>query len=186
MDILEKLQDESQVIVVNADKNMVEVKMYEKVNNKWIPIMQTHGYIGKNGLGKEREGDWKTPVGLYEIGIAFGTKNDVQSNLDYYKLNEDMYWICDENSMYYNKFIDKTKVENDWDEIKNEHLIDEKIAYEYAIEIKYNKECERGKGSAIFLHCIKNGSTAGCVAIPSNDMKFVLENIKKTCKIYIY
>ncbi len=186
MDILENLKNESQVIIVKADKNKAKVKMCEKVNNMWITIMETEGFVGKNGLGKEKEGDLKTPVGLFEIGIAFGLKDDVKTNLDYYKLNENMYWVCDENSKYYNQFIDTTKVEKDWEDIKNEHLIDENIAYEYAIEIKYNKECVKGKGSAIFLHCIKNGPTAGCVAIPSKDMKFILENIKKNGRVYIY
>lgn len=191
MNIFEKLQDETQVIIVKVDEktqnlNVADVKMCEKVNNKWITIMKTNGFIGKNGLGKEKEGDLKTPVGLYEIGIAFGIKDDVNTKLDYYVLTPNMYWICDENSKYYNKFIDKTKVEKDWNESKNEHLIEEKIAYKYAIEIKYNKECKIGKGSAIFIHCIKNGPTAGCVAIPTADMKFILENINRDAKIYIY
>lgn len=189
MDILNKLQNETQVIIVKADEtniNKAKVKMCVKVNNKWITIMETEGFIGKNGLGKEKEGDLKTPVGLYEIGIAFGTKDNVKTKLDYYKLDENMYWVCDENSKYYNQFIDITKVEKDWEDSCNEHLIEEVIAYEYAIEIKYNKECEKKKGSAIFLHCIKNGSTAGCVAISTEDMKFVLENINRDAKIYIY
>ncbi len=34
--------------------------MCEKVNNKWITIMETDGFIGKEWFrGKEREGDLK-------------------------------------------------------------------------------------------------------------------------------
>lgn len=196
----------------DIENSKTKVYMCEKVNNKWITIMETNGFIGKNGLGKEREGDLKTPIGLYEIGIAFGTADieQIDTKLDYYKLNENMYWICDSNSKYYNQFIDTNniksdniniqkidnsetnnlkigniKLEPDWDNSKNEHLIEEDIAYAFAIEIKYNKEAIPGKGSAIFLHCIKNGPTAGCVSISKECMKFVLENIEKNTKIYI-
>lgn len=173
----------------DIENSKAKVYMCEKVNNKWITIMETDGFIGKNGLGKEREGDLKTPIGLYEIGIAFGTADIEQINtkLDYYKLNENMYWICDSNSKYYNQFIytNNIKSEPDWDNSKNEHLIEEDIAYAFAIEIKYNKEAIPKKGSAIFLHCIKNGPTAGCVSISKECMKFVLENIEKNTKIYI-
>ena len=31
------------------------------------------------------------------------------------------------------------------------------------------------KGSAIFLHCISGKYTAGCVAIPENDMFIILK-----------
>lgn len=179
------LKKENQIILVYAKETRAKVYMCNKVDNKWITIMETEGYIGKNGLGKEKEGDLKTPIGLYNIGIAFGIKNDVKTELEYYKLNENMYWVCDESSKYYNKFVDIKSCEQDFDIKKTEHLIDEKIAYEYAIEIKYNSELIPEKGSAIFLHCIKNGPTAGCVSVDKNSMKFILENIKKNTKIYI-
>lgn len=209
-------KNESQIILVNVTNNtndkttclpscLAKVYMCEKVNNKWITIMETDGFIGKNGLGKEREGDLKTPIGLYDIGIAFGTENNITTKLDYYKLDENMYWVCDPNSKYYNQIVDCSKfkkydeknleqingkgeinLKKDWDDSKTEHLIEEDIAYKYALEIKYNKEAIPAKGSAIFLHCIKNGPTAGCVSINKDSMKFVLENINRDAKIYIY
>jgi L,D-peptidoglycan transpeptidase YkuD (ErfK/YbiS/YcfS/YnhG family) len=35
------------------------------------------------------------------------------------------------------------------------------------------------------LHCIKNGLTAGCIAIDKEAMKIVMENIDKQTKIKI-
>ena len=179
------LQNEEQILIVHASGTRAKVYMCNKVDNKWITIMETEGFIGKNGLGKEKEGDLKTPVGLYNIGIAFGFGKDINTELDYYKLNENMYWVCDSNSKKYNQLVDITVEKTDFDTTKSEHLIDENIAYEYAIEIKYNAELAPGKGSAIFLHCIKNGPTAGCVSIDRKSMKFILNHIKKNTKIYI-
>lgn len=180
------LQGLKQLIVVEVQNvNNANIKMLEKVDNMWKTIMETQGYIGKNGLGKLQEGDMKTPIGEFELGIAFGTHSNVKTKLEYYTLDENMYWVCDSNSKYYNEFVDETKIKSDWDNSKNEHLIEEDIAYEYAIEIKYNKEKISEKGSAIFLHCIKNGPTAGCVSISKDSMKFVIENINRDTRIYI-
>lgn len=177
--------ENSSLILVEANGVNAKVYLCEKVNNMWKTIMETDGFIGKNGLGKEFEGDLKTPVGEFELGLAFGVNEVVNTELEYYKLNENMYWVCDSNSKYYNEFVDCTKVEKDWNYKECEHLIDENIAYEYAIEIKYNKEKSKGKGSAIFLHCIKNGPTAGCVSISKEKMKFLLENVRKDTRIRI-
>lgn len=182
---LEIFKGQNQIILVYAKGINAKVYMCEKVDNTWKTIMETEGYIGKNGLGKEYEGDMKTPIGIYKLGIAFGIHNNVKTQLDYITLNENMYWIGDSNSKYYNQFIETTKNQTDWNNSKNEHLIDENIAYEYAIEIKYNEDGIKNKGSAIFLHCIKNGATAGCVSIPSDKMKFVLNNVKRDTCIYI-
>lgn len=179
------LKNEKQTLIVYATGTRAKVYMCNKVDDKWITIMETEGFIGKNGLGKEKEGDLKTPVGLYNIGIAFGFEKDMSTELDYYKLNENMYWVCDSNSKKYNQLVDITVDKTDFDITKSEHLIDENIAYEYAIEIKYNAELVPEKGSAIFLHCIKNGPTAGCISIDRESMKFILNHIKKNTKIYI-
>ena len=38
----------------------------------WQQIMTTPGFIGKNGLGKTKEGDGMTPVGTFHFDKAFG------------------------------------------------------------------------------------------------------------------
>jgi len=37
----------------------------------------------------------------------------------------------------------------------------------------------------VFLHCSNNKSTAGCVAIDSNSMRIIIENIDENTKIEI-
>lgn len=59
-------------------------------------------------------------------------------NIKYIQITSDLYWIDDINSIYYNRLVDIQKVKRDWNSA--EHLIDYPKQYEYAIEIKSNKE----------------------------------------------
>lgn len=82
------------------------------------------------------------------------------------------------------QYIEVEKNRIDWKTA--EHLIQYRKQYEYAIEIKYNANCEKKKGSAIFIHCSVNKPTSGCIAIPTNDMEYIIKNMKNNTYIYIY
>ena len=102
--------------------------------------IKTHAYIGKKGTAKDKiEGDGKTPLGEFELGIILSMQKDIIEN---------MYWVDDSKSKYYNQLVDISKVQKDWETA--EHLIGYPIEYEYLIEIKTNPENIPGKGSAIF------------------------------------
>lgn len=144
--------------------------------------------VGRNGATKyKQEGDGKTPIGIFELGIVFGTHERSEINLDksieYIKVNSNLYWIDDINSKYYNKLVDVTKIKKDWSSA--EHLIDYPIQYEYAVEIKSNPENIPCKGSAIFIHCSNGKETAGCVSLPKEKMKDLISIIDKNTKIII-
>lgn len=145
--------------------------------------LKVPAYIGKNGFTKDKtEGDWKTPIGEFELGIAFGKYDSIDTKLPYIKIEDDMYWVDDVNSDEYNELI-KTSIKPMF---SAEHLIDYvDDAYEYAIEIKTNPDNINGKGSAIFLHCKRKEYTAGCVAIEKEDMKKLIGMIDFDTKIII-
>ena len=90
----------------------------------------------------KKESDGKTPSGKFELGLAFGMhkKEEIKIplNIKYIQITSDLYWIDDINSIYYNKLVDIQKVKREWNSA--EHLIDYPKQYEYAIEIKSNKE----------------------------------------------
>ena len=171
----------------------MENKIYVYVTeiNKGILIfdkcnIKTTAYIGKNGVTLDKkEGDKKTPLGEFNIGIVLGMniKNEKKRGLNFLKITDNMYWIDDINSKYYNQLVDITKIKKDWN--LSEHLIDYPIQYEYLIEIKTNPNNIPGNGSAIFLHCTKNMPTAGCIAIDRENIKKIIENIDKNTKIKI-
>ena len=142
------------------------------------------GYIGKNGVtNKKIEGDGKTPLGIFNIGISFGIHKNITTNLKYIQINPNMYWVDDINSKYYNQLVDSSKVDIDWKSA--EHLIEYPKEYEYAIEIKTNPNNEKNKGSAIFLHCSSQKPTSGCVAINTYYMIELLKNLEENDLIYI-
>ena len=148
--------------------------------------IETPAHIGRNGVTtNKQEGDGKTPLGEFELGIILGTHTNVESknNLKYKQITENLYWVDDIKSKYYNQLVDITNTKKDWKSA--EHLIDYTIQYEYLIEIKTNPKNTPQKGSAIFLHCTNNKPTEGCVAIDRNIMKKIIENIDKKTKIII-
>lgn len=151
--------------------------------------VETMTYIGKNGVTTEKkEGDGKTPIGEFELGIIMGThsKEEIinKEALEYKQINENMYWVDDPKSKYYNQLVDISKVKKDW--YSAEHLIDYPIQYEYLIEIKTNPNNIPGMGSAIFLHCTNNKPTEGCIAVNKETMQKIIENINKQTKIKIW
>ena len=118
------------------------------------------------------------------MGLLLGTHNEIlNKKYNYTKINSNLYWVDDYNSKYYNKLVDITKVEEDWNSA--EHLIDYPIQYEYLIEIKSNPFNIPNKGSAIFLHCSNDTLTHGCIAINRKDMEKLVNNIDKNTIINI-
>lgn len=172
----------------------IDNKIYVCINDKTKGILrfpkcniESTAYIGRNGTTKKKkEGDEKTPIGEFELGIILGNnpKGKNKNGLKYMQITSDMYWIDDPKSKYYNKLIDVSEVEKDWSSA--EHLIDYWVEYEYLIEIKVNPDNIPGNGSAIFLHCANNKPTAGCVAVDKVVMKKLVENINEHTKIEIY
>ena len=148
-------------------------------------IFETEAFLGRNGVNiNKKEGDLKTPIGTFNLGIVFGM-HDIQKELKipYIQINKDLYWVDDVNSRYYNQLVDIQKISKDWKSA--EHLSDYPRQYEYAMEIKTNPENIPGNGSAIFLHCSVQKPTAGCVAIEKEKMLEILKNIKENALISI-
>ena len=58
-------------------------------------------------------------------------------------------------------------------------IIDYIYHYQYCLNISYNEEGTPGLGSAIFLHCLGpvKPFTGGCVAIPEDHMRYVMQHI---------
>lgn len=148
--------------------------------------IEADAYIGKNGVTNDKnEGDGKTPLGEFALGVILGThiKGKNKYGLHYLQITPDMYWVDDSKSKYYNQLVNLSKVQKDWGSA--EHLIDYPVQYEYLIEIKTNPTDVPQKGSAIFLHCTNYEPTAGCIAVDRKIMKKIIENINRQTKINI-
>lgn len=149
---------------------------------KWEKVLSCKAYVGMNGIDKKKEGDRRTPTGVYTLNKAFGVKKDPGSKMKYKKLNKHLYWCGDKE--HYNQMID---IRDHPHSCRGEHLIEYTKQYAYAMAMDYNKDCTYGKGSAIFLHCFGYDScTLGCVAVSEDNMKTILKTCGKNAKICIY
>ncbi len=142
--------------------------------------------IGKKGLSlNKKEGDKKTPQGLFEIDKLYFRKDRIKKinvKIKSIPIRKNMGWCDDKtNIKKYNKLIKVSK------KIKHEKMYRRDSCYDLVIPIKYNfLRPKLGKGSAIFLHITKNYKpTAGCVAISKNDFLILLKLINKKTKIKI-
>ncbi len=73
-----------------------------------------------------------------------------------------------------------------FDTSESEHLIEETLGYQYAMNMNYNELGVPKKGFAIFLHCYTEREyTAGCIALPHKNMKTVMIKVSKDALILI-
>ena len=142
--------------------------------------------IGKKGSTKnKKEGDKKTPIGVFKIENLYyrkDRKHKPSTQLKCIEIKKNMGWCNDINfPKKYNKII---KIEK---KIKYEKLKRKDYKYDFIIPIKYNfNKPITGLGSCIFIHLTKDYKpTAGCIALKEKDFLIMLKLIKKNSKIKI-
>jgi L,D-peptidoglycan transpeptidase YkuD (ErfK/YbiS/YcfS/YnhG family) len=143
--------------------------------------------IGKKGLTKnKKEGDEKTPKGIFEIENLYYRKDRKQKPftlLNCIEIKKNMGWCNDTRfPEMYNKLFKIQK------KIKHEKLERKDYKYDFLIPIKYNfKKPTTGNGSCIFIHLTKDYKpTAGCIALKEKDFLIMAKLIKKNSKIKIF
>lgn len=147
-------------------------ELWLKQDGRWVLDDTCSAYVGRDGLGKTREGDYKTPVGELTVGTAFGILSNPGTAIPYIEAYPSLY-ACDCDSTYYNTFIDTCAVHH---RCKGEHIIAIDPDYHYGLASSYNEERVFGRGCNIFIHC--KGSkpyTAGCVALDEPFMRHLLQ-----------
>lgn len=180
-----------QMLVVAAfDQTATDawVALHEKQpDGTWRMVMTTPGFIGKNGLGKTREGEPTTPVGTFHFNRAFGIADDPGCAIPYVKVDGDTYWSGDQREGYhYNEMVSLRDLP-DLNKDDSERIADFPYHYQYCLNISYNEECVPGLGSAIFLHCFGPAKpfTGGCVAIPESHMRYVMQHVDENTAVVI-
>ena len=193
---LDAAQDEgvTQIFIVGGlgmDLTTASVTMHERdEDGSWKQILSTPGYVGKNGLCADEaheEGCGQTPIGVYRFNRAFGIAPDPGCAIPYTQVDDDMYWSGDEREgMHYNEMVSIADYP-DLDLTNSEHIVDYDYEYQYCLNISFNEDGTPGRGSAIFLHCFGplKSYTGGCVAIPENKMKLVMQCVKEDCVVVI-
>ena len=142
--------------------------------------------IGKKGTTHlKKEGDKKTPKGIFEIENLYYREDRKEKPFTLLKciqIKNDMGW-CDDVRFpkKYNKLFKIKK------KIKHEKLKRKDHKYDFLIPIKFNfKKPITGLGSCIFIHLTKNYKpTAGCIALKEKDFLIMLKLIRKNSRIEI-
>ena len=173
------------VIPMRKNSSLASLFYYIKENKEWKIYFVSEAFIGRDGLGLQSEDDVKTPVGIFNFTKFFGIADDPGTKKPYIKINESLYWVSDPKSPKYNQMVN-IETFKDFDPKKGEHLIEQTVAYKYAMNINYNPTGIHGKGSAIFLHCAnKYKYTMGCVALPEKNMLKVIKTANEKALIII-
>jgi len=146
-------------------------------DGKWQTVLRAYCGYGRNGFTlRKKEGDGKTPIGVFPLEMAFGT-TPIETALPYKKIGPDSYWSGEKED--YNTWVDVAPASRSMQ--ASEHLADYPVQYKYAMSIGYNTQNPKfGAGSAIFLHCKgpKGWPTAGCISVKESTMLELMQRIQ--------
>ena len=182
-----------QVLTHDWDAATGQLQRWRWQEDQWetvgdpIPVL-----IGRNGLGwgiglqdyrdltgpVKREGDLKSPAGVFALGTAFGYA-PVEAvdflHLPYVHVSSTLMCIEDPTSRAYNRIVDEAKVEADWS--STDHMRREDDLYQWGMLVEHNYDsAQPGSGSCIFLHGWRKGGrgTAGCTSLDKERLRAVL------------
>jgi len=171
--------DVEQALIVHPNPETIyqaSLTAWEKTSGEWTQIFDSMpAVIGRNGmatLNEKREGDGRTPSGIYRLGTAFGYENNIDTKLSYRQVTENDHWVDDPESTQYNQWIIGPPEAKSFENLKRDDDL-----YKYAVVIEYNTSpIKQGEGSAIFLHVWRapDKPTAGCVAADEANVKRLL------------
>lgn len=173
-------RDQIAIVEVNSSNSYkAQVSFYERINEKWEKVISSPAVIGQSGITtSKKEGDKKSPVGLFEIGHGFGYAKPSGLSVPFKVASNNDYWIDDVSSSDYNKWVEYN---GNPDQKWNSYERMNNSLYKYGLVIKYNMNpIVKGKGSAIFFHTWRNQNspTLGCVALPEEMMLSLLRKVE--------
>ena len=191
---VEELNAEQLIVVLVEKNNAINglLRRFENINDKWVQIDSSISVtIGKNGLAKgngeevefdasgtiKREGDGKSPSGIFTIGSAFGfdlpdTNMDIK--LPFYHITEVSRCIEDSNSIYYNQIVNESDIEKDWDSADRMRAVN---LYKWGFFVNHNTPSIKGFGSCVFFHIWRAPGkyTLGCTAMSEKNILTLLQ-----------
>lgn len=182
-----------QVLTTDWGQAQGELRRWQWQAGAWqlvgepIPVL-----IGKRGLAwgigladyrslpgpAKREGDLKSPAGIFALGTAFGYAPEDSVaflRMPYVHVSETLMCIEDTSSRAYNRIVDDARTQADWS--STDHMRREDDLYQWGMMVHHNYESPRpGGGSCIFLHGWREGGagTAGCTSLDKHRLRRLL------------
>lgn len=179
----------TQVIsVVGVGDSRAKMDVYQRTGSGWQAIAAgIPAFIGANGMAPRiREGEKKTPMGIFTLEYAFGTAPNPGGGLRYVQVGPNHWWDGDVNSPTYNtmQVCEKSQCPFDTGPGGGSENLDIP-QYVHAVVMGVNTDRVPGNGSAFFLHATDGGPTAGCVAIDDATLVKIIQWLKPGALIAI-
>ncbi|MGI8807784.1 MAG: L,D-transpeptidase family protein [Acidimicrobiales bacterium] len=167
-----------QVVVVTAPRygtTTATLTAYQREGTGWRPAFGPWtAHVGTRGVAppeEKREGDGRTPSGVYGFDFFFGVAPDPGVRFPYRRVtSRSIVWDDDPASPRYNTWVDLDQ-QAAGREPEPMHV---SPSYDHGAVIAYNTARTPELGSAIFLHVSTGGATAGCVSLPAGQLVDVL------------
>jgi D-alanyl-D-alanine dipeptidase len=171
--------------VADWDAVSTELRLWKRDGDHWTQIGESwRGVVGGNGTAWgsglhgvgapdghqgpiKREGDGKSPAGVFDLTSAFGYASAPPKGTTFgYQQTSDA-WKCvdDPASHEYNKILDARTTTVDWKSAEDMHRKD--ALYTWVVAVGHNEARTPHDGSCIFLHVWGGpaSSTVGCTAM---------------------
>jgi L,D-peptidoglycan transpeptidase YkuD (ErfK/YbiS/YcfS/YnhG family) len=175
----------------------VTLALYQKDGKAWKRTLAPwQGRLGKNGLAwgmglhsapknvtLKREGDMRTPAGLFRIGGAWGYEANIQrhASLPYRQVTSRDLWVEDVASPSYNRhLILDHEPSTAWE--KKHQMKQNDAAHALKLFIAHNAppRAKAGAGSSIFFHIWRKSgasATAGCTTMSPGHLRALIARI---------
>ncbi len=189
--------DARQMVVVTTpdwDADGGRMQRFEKDARGWHAVAPAEPVrVGRSGSAwgiglhpgqegpRKREGDGRSPAGIFGIGEAFGYAASADTALPYQAMQASDYCIDVPGSPLYNRIVDadevgRAAVEGSTEPMRRDLHAGGDMRYVQGLVIRHNPANASPAGSCIFAHVWKapDVATAGCTAMPASSMGALL------------
>lgn len=192
-----------QLVTVTSDHwgdTRARMSMWERPDGgAWArvrgPVTVRLGWNGWVPAAKRRQNTGTTPAGSFAMTSAFGNRADPGTTLDYRHVDRDDVWPYEPRDPdTYNILQPRRAAGSHWRSDYQERLRSYGYEYAYAVVLGFNlpggvhwsperrqyvagTPADTRRGGGIFLHVQRSRYTAGCVAGPLADVRWVVRRL---------
>ncbi len=182
------------VVTPDWDANQGLMRTFERDAGDWRPRgSQVDVSIGRAGSAwgiglhvpqqgvQKKEGDGRSPAGVFSIGLAFGYAPRERAGIPYKGMNAFDYCIDVDGSPDYNRIVDarvvgRETIEKSTEPMRRDFHVNGDQRYKLGFVIDHNPDNVIAQGSCIFAHLwgAPGQTTAGCTAMSEPVMRNLL------------
>jgi L,D-peptidoglycan transpeptidase YkuD (ErfK/YbiS/YcfS/YnhG family) len=196
-----------QLVTVTSDRwsaTRGQLSAWERRDGGWHrvrgPVRVRLGWNGWVPAGKRRQSTGTTPAGNFSMPYAFGNRADPGSGLRYTHADRDDVWPYEpRDPATYNIYQPRQAATSYWRTDYRERLASYGYEYAYAVVLGFNlprgvhwskqrrqyvarTPADTRRGGGIFLHVQRSTYTAGCVAGPIDDIRWLVRWLDPSLK----